>query len=186
MAFAFTWAWQSGSTWHNFSADNMIGFYGTSYGDKVTVNSYQDSHHLRTSSGNDTDACVGPHMTNLKYISGSTVSISGSNETNISNVATGDCIRIRFTDGSTSVSTENVKFYSYDGTTDATAPTGLTPKCLTTGASAWVTPTGSAGYMPMADQGSEINHDYFVGLSATPTSVGEKTDFAWKISLDYY
>jgi len=186
MAFGFTWAWQSGSTWNNFDSANLIGFYGSSYGDKVQVGEYPDSHHLRTSSGTNTDYCAYPHMTNLKYISGSTVSISGSNEQNISNVTTGDCVRIRFTDGSTSISTESVTFYSYDGTTDATPPVGLTSKCLTTGSTSWTTPTGSPAAMSFADQGSEINHDYFVGMSASPTSVGEKTSFAWKITLDYY
>lgn len=186
MAFTFTWAHLSGSTWQAFDSANWIGFYGASYGDKVQVGEYQDSHHLRTSSGTDTDYCEYPHMTNLKYISGSTVSISGSLEQDISNVITGDCVRIRFTDGATSINTENVKFYSFDGTTDATGPTGVTAYCLTTGSSAWDNAEGSGSAMDLADQGSEQDHDYFVGMSASPASVGEKTSFAWKITLDYY
>jgi len=187
MAFAFTWAWYDGSSWNDFAAGNMIGFYGsTTYGTKVQVGSYQDGMHLRTSSGTDTDACGSPHMDNIKYLTSTTCSINGGSSVNVSTITQNDCVRIKFTDGSTSVTTENGKFYAYDGTTDTNAPTGVTAQALEQGDSSWTACGGSGNAVSITDQSAAVTHYYYVAMSASPTSVGEKTNFAWKISLDYY
>jgi hypothetical protein len=38
----------------------------------------------------------------------------------------------------------------------------------------------------LTDQGSNITHYFYLIMTGSPDSVGEKTDFAWKISIDYF
>lgn len=187
MAFGFTWQWYNGASWQNFSAGNLVGFYGTTtFGDQISVGQYQDGMHLRTSSDTNTDACASPHLSNIKYLGTSLCSISGGSSTNVTNISQTDCIRILFTDGSNAISTENAKFYAYDGTTESAPPTSITMKALEQGDSVWSTIAGSGTYLGLADQASAINHYFYIALSASPNTSGDKTAFAFKVELDYY
>ena len=190
MAFAFTWKWYNtaGSpAWANFTAGNLIGFYGTTtYAAKTAVASYNVGMHLRTSSGVDTDACAANHMTGIQYVASGTCQINGGGVVALNTVTSHQSVEITFTDGATAVSTENAIFYAYDGSVDANAPTGVTAQGAETGDTAWTACGGSGSAVTLTDQGSNITHDFDVIMSASPTSVGEKTSFAWKISLDYF
>jgi len=190
MAFGFTWAWYklNTTTWTDFTAGNLIGFYGTvTYGAKVRVANYNVGMHLRTAAGTDTDACAASHMTGIQYVAAGTCSIStGGGTVNLNTVTSNQSVRITFTDGATAVSTETGVFYAYDGAVDANAPTGVTAYGAETGDAAWTACGGSAAAVSLTDQGSNVTHYFYVVMSASPTSVGEKTSFAWKISIDYF
>ena len=189
MAFAFTWYWYNtlGTTWTAFSAGNLIGFYGTTtYGTKVLVGSYNAGMHLRTSSGVDTDACGANHMTGIQYVASGTCQINGGGVVALNTVSQQQSVKINFTDGATSVSTELGIFYAYDGTTDANGPTGVTPQGAEQGNASWTNCAGNGSAVALAAQGSAISHDFYLIMSASPTSVGSKTNFAWKISIDYF
>lgn len=187
MVFAFTWAWRDAAAWNDFSAGNLIGFYGgATYGTKVKITEYQSHNHLRTAAGTDTDACASPHMDSIQYVASATCQINQGGVVNVNTIAENDCVRIHFSDGSTSISTENATFYAYDGTTDATAPTNVTAYALERSDAAWTACGGSASAVSLTNQGANINHYFYVAMSVSPDTVGEKTAFAWKISLDYY
>jgi len=189
MAFGFTWAWYklNTTTWTNFAAGNLIGFYGTTtYGTKVRVANYNVGMHLRTSAAVDTDACPNTHMIGIQYVAAGTCQIDGGGVVALNTVATTESVRITFTDGATAVSTETGVFYAYDGAVDANAPTGVTAYGAETGDAAWTACGGSAAAVSLTDQGSNVTHYFYVVMSASPTSVGEKTSFAWKISIDYF
>lgn len=189
MAFTFTWAWYklNTTTWTDFSAGNLIGFYGTTtYAAKVTVAAYNVGMHLRTASGTDTDACASTHMTGIQYVAAGTCKVNGGSTVDLDTVTAEQSVRITFTDGATSISTENATFYAYDGTTDATAPTGVTAQGAEQGDSTWTACGGSASAVTLTAQGAATSHVFYVIMSASPASVGEKTEFAWKITLDYY
>ena len=180
-----TWAWynNTGTAWVNFSAGNMIGFYGTAtYGAKTAVSAYQGGMHLRTAAGTDTDACAAPHCDNVKYINATYCDINGAGDVDVATIGVNDCVRIEFTDGATSVVTENAIFYSYDGTTDATAPVGVTTKGLEQGDAAWTAMGGNAAAVSITNDSTTTDHLFYVAVSASPTSVGEKLSFAFKIT----
>ena len=189
MAFAFLWKWYklNTTTWTTFGAGNLIGFYGTTtYAAKVAVSAYNVGMHLRTASGTDTDACANTHMTGIQYVASGTCKVNGGSTVNLNTVTAEQSVRINFTDGVTSISTENGIFYAYDGTTDATAPVGVTAQGAETGDAAWTACGGSAAAVTLTNQGANVDHNFNVIMSTSPTSVGEKTSFAWKISLDYF
>ena len=187
MVFSFTWAWRNADSWNDFSAGNLIGFYGgATYGTKVKISEYQSHNHLRTASGTDTDACVSPHMNSIQYVAAVTGQINQGGVVNVNTIAENDCVRIHFGDGSTSVATENAVFYAYDGTTDATTPTNVTAYALEQTDITWTNCGGFGNAVSITNQNAAINHYFYVAMSASPDIVGEKTKFAWKISLDYY
>ena len=189
MTFSFTWSWYntSGSTWTSFSAGNLIGFYGiTTYGTKVRVNNYNVGMHLRTSLGSDIDACAANHMTGIQYASVNTCQINGGGVVALNTVTQQQSVRITFTDGATSVATEGGIFYAYDGSIDSSAPTGVTAQGAERLDDNWTACGGSGSAVTLSDHTTAITHYYYVIMSASPTTVGEKTAFAWKISIDYY
>ena len=190
MAFVFTWNWYNTAgtpAWTAFSAGNLIGFYGTTtYDTKVAVGAYDVGMHLRTSSGVDTDACAANHMTGIQYVASGTCQVNGGGVVALNTVTTLQSVQINFTDGATSISTELGKFWAYDGSVDANAPVGVTAQGAEQGNSTWTACGGSAAAVTLADQGANINHNFYVIMSASPTSIGSKTSFAWKISLDYF
>lgn len=163
-------------------ATDRIWLNGTSFGDNVAVGSYQDSTHISNSS--DTHQCTTNHVNNTKYLSSSTVSLNGAASANLNTITTGQCpLKLNFADAA-SVATSNGKFYAYDGTTDATAMSGITFQAFEQGNSSWTAANGSGAALSLANQAAATSHDFYVGFSATPTSTGAKTGKV-KASLTY-
>jgi len=125
-------------------------------------------------------------MTGVQYVAAGTCQVNGGGVVNLNTVTQQQSVRITFTDGATSVATESGVFYAYDGAVDANPPTGVTAQAAEQGDAAWTECGGSAAAVTLADQGSSVTHYFYVIMSASPTSVGEKTSFAWKISIDYF
>ena len=165
-----TWAWynNTGTAWVNFSAGNLIGFYGsTTYNAKVQVNSYQDGMHLRTAAGTDTDACATPHMDNIKYNAAGYCSINGGGNVAVTTIINNDCVRINFTDGATSVATENALFYAYaSGGTDSQAPPNVTVQGLEQADSTWTACGGNGAAVTITNDTTAVDHNFYVAMSA--------------------
>ena len=183
---AFTWDGHDDADW-NFSiiATNLIKFCGAAFATKVIVGSFQEEMHIRTAAGTDTDACASPHLHNIMYVDANNCDIDGAGSEDVANILTTECIRVQFTHGS-AVNTENAIFYAYDGTTTTTPPVGVTFHALEQGDAAWTNAEGSASAVSISNQGSSDTHNFYVAISATPESVGEKTSFSVRMELDYY
>lgn len=158
-------------------------FNGAAWGTNVVVGSYQDTTHVSDSS--DTHLCTTNHVHNVKYLTSTTMSLDGAGSANLSTLTTGNSPwKFNFSDGS-SVATTSGLFYFYDGTTDATAMSGVTVQAAEGGTtSTWVAANGSGSALSLANQGAATSHDFFIAASLTPTSVGAKTGKC-KISLTY-
>ena len=112
-------------------ATDRIWFNGAAFGTNVVVGSYQDTTHISNSS--DTHQCSTNHVHNVKYLTGTTMSLDGAGSANLSTLSTGNApFKFNFADGA-SVATTNGKFYFYDGTTDATAMAGVTVQAAAAG-----------------------------------------------------
>ena len=171
-----------GSTNQTFASTDRIWLNGTSFGDNVTVSSYQDSTHRSNSS--DAHQCTTVHVHNTKYLSSSTVSLNGAASANVNTITTAQCpLKLTFSDAA-SVATSNAKFFANDGVTDATAMSGVTFQAFEQGNSSWTAANGSGAALSLADQSAATTHNFYIGFSASPSSTGAKTGKV-KASLTY-
>ena len=183
-----------------------LGFYGSSFGDSVEIGNYNDSVFVTSSDG----TTEGPQATNVKYTHPNSGSINGLDSVNLLNVpnylAT---LNIRFTND-TPVRCQNPKFYVYDRVNISNNPSGVLCKVaeivnpalgqtglLGSGSTSWQTVNGSGsimnltfespGYSGIAPSGNstvDTRMDYYLAISASPSSVGSKT-FAGYFSVEY-
>ena len=178
----FTWNLQ-GTTPTTIDATDIIQFANATFDSAVVVSEYQDTTHVETSVGGDKSSGNSPH--NTKYLTSSTLSLNGASSSNVVDLTTGNCpLKINFSDAS-SVATSGAVLYGYDGTTTTAVPTGVTFQAFEQGDSAWTNAEGSGSAVSIADQTASTSHDYYFGISASPESVGTKTDFKIRIELTY-
>jgi hypothetical protein len=117
-------------------------------------------------------------------------------------------LNIRFTN-STPVKTQNVQLRIYDRVNPDNPPTGVTTAVAEivhpnitqgpggSGSPTWQFPTGSgsvmsltsspgtSGLRPAGANTSDTQHDWYVALSASPNSIGSKTQYGLYVSLEY-
>jgi hypothetical protein len=178
-----------------------LGFYGSSFGNAVQIGSYQDTTYVTNSNG----TTQGPIGDNVKYISansGNVNSVSGLHLRGIPNYLASLNIRIN---SDTSIQTQNAKLYGYDRSNKNNPPSGLTfqaaelihPWLAVTptgsGSTSWTQLSGSGSVLTLSNSpgtngqipGASTRHDYYVALSASPSSVGSKTNFGLWFELEY-
>jgi hypothetical protein len=195
----------------NFSIDNLsgsgLGFYGGGFGFSVNVGEYQDSTFI--TDGNGTSQ--GPQVDNIKYQNAQSGiangASSGVNIVNIPNYLAS--LNVRFTH-STAVKTQNAKLRIYDRASINNPASGVTCKVAElvhpstsqlvtgSGSAVWATPTGSSvimsltaspgisGQRPNGANTNQTDHDWYFGISASPDSIGSKTQFGLYVELEYY
>ena len=130
----------------------------------------------------------------MKYVSsGSGIASGSSSDVAISGIdRNSHTFHIQFTN-SPAVETQNEKFFAFDGLNSANQPSGVTTYGFaygaTSGASAWQMINGSGNSLDIVPSGghtARTTHDYYVSVSASPNSVGAKTQFALKMYLEYF
>lgn len=185
----FTWTLQ-GSTPTTIEATDIVQFAGAGgFDSKVTVGEYNDTTHVKSSVGVDDSSGNTPN--NNKFISqtggtgGDSQADWGDGTEDLDQITTAEAaLKINFSHGS-SVITEDAIFYAYDGTTPATAPTGVTFKAAEVGDANFTDAEGSGSPVTINDDTTATSHDYFLVISASPDSVGLKDAFALRIELTY-
>ena len=195
----------------NFTIANLsgsgLGFYGGGFGYSVNVGEYQDSTFITDSNGTS----QGPQVDNIKYQNAQSGIINGAssgiNIVNIPNYL--GSLNVRFTH-STAVKTQNAKLRIYDRSSINNPASGVTCKVAElvhpstsqlvtgSGSTVWATPTGSSvvmsltaspgisGQRPNGANTSATDHDWYFAISASPDSIGSKTQFGLYVELEYY
>jgi hypothetical protein len=187
--FAWTGQRTDGSSTVTLGSTDRIWFTsGVNITDNVTVGSYQDGTHASDNTDAHLAGCgsTGGHMNNLKYASSSTVSINGAGAVTLSGTVPTQAqmpLKIVFSDAS-SVATSAAKFYAFDGSVDSNVWAGVTVQAIEKTNTTWTAANGLGAALSLTDQSANTTHNFFLGMSATPTSTGAKTG-AWKISLTY-
>ncbi len=184
---AETWVWtcpRSGFTGGNLDAGEKLGFYGANFGDPVTVNSYQSSTHF-SDDGVSNDLCTSVHANNVKYLTSTTCSLNGGASTPLSSLTDNDATLKITLSGLGSISTMQTRFYSYNGTTRASAPDGITCQAAEVGNSNWTAVGGSGSALALSNQSEASSHSWYIAVSVMPTSAGVKTAFAFAIETEY-
>lgn len=185
-----------------------LGFFGLAFGDSVDVGEYQDTTFITNGNG----TTEGPQVNNIKYIHPSSGSINGASPVNLNQVpnylAT---LNPRFTH-STAVKVQNVKCRIYDRSNINAGASGVVTKVAEiihpdtvqnangSGDPTWITPAGSSVVVPLAQSPGisglyagdgndstrdDMRHDWYLGISATPDSIGSKTNYALYLELEY-
>lgn len=184
----FDWKVQ-GATPTTIEATDILQFAGGTFDSAIAITEYNSSTHVESSVGADDSSANTPN--NNKFISqaggtgGDSQADWGDGTEDLDAISTGECVlKINFSDAS-SVATSGAKFYSFDGTTPATAPANITVKAAEQGDANFTDAEGSGSPLTLTDQSTGTSHDFFIVLSASPDTVGEKTAFAFRIELTY-
>lgn len=187
-----------------------IGFFGSAGAlSSVRIGEYQDRTFVVNSAGTSSAA----EIDNVKYVASSSglISRGGVEESSINLQRIPNyksTLNIRFTHD-TEVSTQNAVIYAYDRTNINNGPSGLTCQIasiihpsvstgvLGSGSSSWVdsqgfstaltchASPGVSGLSPSGSSTSSTQHDWYFALSASPSSIGSKTDFGLYFSVEY-
>jgi hypothetical protein len=182
-----------------------VGFYGSTFGTSVNVGSFQDTTWVTNSTG----TTQGPQLDNIKWTHASSGSINGASSkllTEVPNYLVP--LNIRF-NHSTAVKTQNVKLRIYDRLAINSNPSGVTcyvadivhPDTSQTnngsGSATWTHVFGStvvldltaspgvSGNRPNGASTTDTDHDWYIALSASPDSIGSKTQFGLYVELEY-
>ena len=167
-----------------FESGHTLAFYGSSFGDAITVDSWNDSTHLESGGA---DQCASNHVSNTKYLTDTTVSITGGSSETLGAAVptTGECpLWIRFSHGS-AVETSDATFWADDGITSTIGPSGVNFYACEQSSGTWINATGSPSAADLGYQSSATDHDFYLSVTASPSQVGTLTNFRLQIDLTY-
>ncbi len=198
-----------GGSWIDLSVSG-IGFFGAIFGTSVQVGQYQDSSFVSSSDGSS----EGHEATNCKFVTPSGTSVNGDVEVApTSMVVNSGTLNVRFTFDSV-VKTQNCELRIFDRVAITNGATGVTTQVLQisnggSGVSSsgtaltsanhqgWIAASGSGtvvnllssagsgGLSPSGTDTEDTRHDWYVGLSASPLSIGAKQAFGIYTQLEY-
>lgn len=178
----YTWYLQGGTA-TTIAETDKVQFAGAAFNSAIQVGQYNDSTHVQTSGGANKSSSNTPR--NNKYLTNTTVSINGAGSSALSSISQANCaLRINFSH-TTAVTIQDHIFYAYNGSNTATGPTGVTFRAAERGNSSWSTPAGSGSALSLADKTAATSHDFYLAISASPDSVGEKSAFVLRDELTY-
>lgn len=169
---------------------DLIQFAGAGgFDSNITVGEYNDTTHVKTSGAANKSSGNTPN--NVKFISqaggtgGDSQADWGDGTEDLDAILDAECtLKINFSDAA-SVATTSAIFYAYDGTTTTSGPTDITFVAAEQGDTNWTAAEGSGSALALADQSAATSHDFFIACSASPDSVGLKSDFTVRIELTY-
>jgi hypothetical protein len=194
----------------NDMAGSGLGFYGDSgFGASVRVGEYQG----RTFITNGAGSTQGPEADNVKYVNAGS-GVLGQTGSGIALTAIPNhqaTLEVRLT-SDTAVQVQSARLYGYDRHSINNPPSGVTLKGAEiihptqsqtnngSGDTTWVTMAGTGSYLSLANSpgvsgqyaGNGSNstrpdtvHSWFAALSASPNSVGAKTQFGLMFETEY-
>lgn len=164
----------------DYDAVDVLKFAGLTFSDKIDVDSYNDSTHVRTALGVDKSSANTPN--NNKFISqaggtgGDSQADWGDGTEDLDQITNAEAtLKIHLEDTS-EFSVKDAIFYSYkEGGATSEAPVGMTVKAAEVGDENFVTLAGSASALALTDQSTPAtSHDYYIVLSKSPTAPGIK------------
>jgi len=192
------------------SGPSGLGFFGSSgFGSSVAVGQWQGRTFVTDGNG----VVQGPEAMNVKYLNAGS-GIPGSIGSGIGLQAIPNyqaTLNPRFTHGS-AVQVQNVELRIYDRNNIDLPASGVTTKVAElihpgntqvangSGDSQWITPGGSGVTVTLANSPGEsglfagngtestlsaTRHDWYVAISASPNSIGAKTQYGLQLQLEF-
>jgi len=171
---------------------NTIGFYGPSFGLSVRVGDFNETTWRTTEDGQTN----GTALPNLRWASTTGAYVAGNIvATEVLNILDSEAtLRIELqTD--VAVTTQNATFRTFDKSSIDNAPSGVNVYAaeiinpsgpVGSGDSLWTQIQGSGSVLALDDHAvAATTHNWRIGLSSTPTSIGEKTNFAFYFETEF-
>ena len=187
--------WKSGDDAVTISSGSYIGFFGENFGESVPLDNYQSTTVSTNSLGTVNDGA----LPNVKFIN-TTQGDWGSGTQNLTLLSSSDAtLHIRLTSGSAS-RLQAVNLYAYSGSF-AVGPAGSGSISASAppdanimgyevdGANAsWTYMSGSAAPLALTPHISSAtqNHDYYIAISASPTTTGVNTVISLALYTEWY
>lgn len=196
MASTLRWFAGDGSPEINPAASggfNTVGFFGGSFGLSIRVGEYNDNTYRTVENGTSD----GGSLPNLKFANSSGAFVAAEiTATELLEVNNSEAtLRVRLNTDS-AVGTQNTRFRAYDKLSINSNPSGVTVRAAEirkdqtlvrgSGDTSWTTIAGSGSVLPLDDQADPATqHDWYIGLTASPNSIGEKTNFALYFETEF-
>jgi hypothetical protein len=167
---------------------NTVGFFGSSFGFSIRVGEYNNTTYLTDANGT-TD---GGALPNLRFANSSGAYVASElTPTELLEVNNDEAtIKVTLTTDNP-IKTQNTNFRCFDRVSINNNPSGVTMRAAEirkdqtgvrgSGDVSWTVIAGSGDVLALDDQTTEndTEHNFFVGLTATPTSIGEKNSIAF-------
>ena len=190
-----------------------LGFYGPGgYGTSVQVGAYQDNTYITDSTGTASNAI---QVNNVKYIASNSGQVPVNTNLLLTAIPNYQAtLNISFTNSS-AVRTQNAQLTIFDRVSTSNAPSGVVCQVATlihpwnfttpagSGDTVWQQPAGTgvllmssyangcaispgtSGLCPSGSNTIDVQHDWYFAISALPTSIGSKTQFALYFQLEF-
>lgn len=172
---------------------NTVGFFGASFGFSIRVAEFNQTTFRTNANG----TANGGTMPNTRFANSSGAFVGGSPTVQdlLSIDDTESTISIRLTTDN-AVGTQNTSFRAFDRIDINNNPSGVTvraaqmlkpsPVVRGSGDISWTTVAGSGATLSLADQAlNATTHDWFISLTATPLSIGEKTNIGFYFESEF-
>jgi len=172
---------------------NTVGFYGAGFGLSIRVGEYNEATY-RTIEAGTSD---GGALPNLQFANTSGAFVASEiGATELLEVDNDEStLRVTLTTDS-AVGTQNTKFRAYDKSDIDANPSGVTvyaaeirkDNTLTRGSgdTNWTSIAGSGSVLSLDNQADpDTTHNWWIGLTASPNSIGEKTNFAFYFECEF-
>ena len=173
---------------------NTAGFFGSAFGFSIRVGEYNNTTY-RTNSNGTSDGGALPN-TRFANTSGAFVG-SELVATELLEVDNAEAtINILLTTDA-AIQTQNSKLRAFDRTDINNNPSGVVIRAAEiakdqsvvrgSGDTSWTVIAGSGNVLSLADQTTAdfVAHNWFIALTATPTSIGEKTNIGFYFETEF-
>lgn len=173
---------------------NTLGFFGSAFGFSIRVGEYNNTSARTTSNGTSN----GGALPNLRFASTSGAFVAGelvaTELLEVDNVEA--TLKILLTTDS-AIKTQNASFRAFDRSNINSNPSGVTIRAAEilkhmtlvrgSGDANWTAIAGSGSVLSLADQTTNdfTTHTWYIGLTATPTSIGEKTNIGFYVESEF-
>lgn len=189
MALTQTWVLQ-GVTPTTIDATDSIAFSDGTFGNPIIVGSYNDGTHVRSNAAANDSSANTPN--NVKFISqsggtgGDSQADWGDGTEDLDAMTTAEATLKLTVAYDSNITISSAIMYAYDGTTPATAPTGMDVYLAEQADTNWTNADGSAAALALGDKSTPAtSHDYYIAVSTKPTTVGVKDANKLRIEFTY-
>ena len=173
---------------------NTLGFFGAAFGFSVRVGEYNTTT-FRTNAGGTSN---GSQLPNIKYAnsSGAFVGASLVAEELLEIENTLSTLNVRLNTDS-AIKTQNSRFRAFDRLNINSNPSGVwigaaevrkdNASVRGSGDQFWQQIYGSGSVLELSDQitANNTQHDWYIALSASPLSIGEKTEIGFYFETEF-
>jgi len=168
---------------------NTVGFYGPGFGLSIRVGDFNEGTYITTEDGQTN----GSALPNVRWASVTGAYLAASIIPSLLQdiLTTEATLEIELVTD-VAVTTQNAVFRTFDKASIDNAPSGVDVYAAevisgaASGDTTWTQIQGSGSVLNLADQTiSNTTHEWFIALSSTPTSIGEKTNFAFYFETEF-